>query len=123
MIGYVKFSKDDKDRKTYHCSHCGVFITDSGAVVRIQGADDHSFVNPAGVLCNFTTFISCENVMVHQELYLEHSWFLGYGWRFVLCARCMHHLGWKYDAVKDGVRPGSFFGILVQSVEGGADEQ
>jgi len=124
MIGYVKFSKEDpKDRKIYHCAHCGAFITDSDAAVRIQGSEDHSFMNPVGILCNFTTFLSCENVLVHEDLFLQHSWFLGYGWRYTLCAICLHHLGWKYDAVKDGMRPRSFFGILIQSVEGTTSEQ
>lgn len=117
MIGYVKFMADDKNRKAYHCAYCGAYIAESGAILTIQGAESHSFVNPAGVLCNFTTFSDCENVMVHKALYLEHSWFPGYGWRFVLCAKCHQHLGWKYDAVQKGVRPRSFFGILVESVD------
>jgi hypothetical protein len=120
MIGYVKFRKDDdNDAKSYYCARCGQFITDSRSIIQIEGARSHSFVNPAGVLCNFTTFEECENVMVHETLYLQHSWFLGYGWRFVLCARCFQHLGWKYDAVREGARPRSFFGILVESVDSG----
>ena len=119
MIGYVKIrvGDDDTNRKSYYCAHCGQFITDSLSIIQIEGAQSHSFVNPAGVLCNFTTFGDCENVMVHETLYREHSWFLGYGWRFVLCANCFQHLGWKYDAVREGVRPRSFFGILVESVD------
>lgn len=123
MIGYVKFTADgDKNRKLYHCSYCGAFIAESGAIVTIQGAGSHSFVNPAGVLCNFTTFSDCENVMVLDALYLQHSWFRGYGWRFVLCAKCHHHLGWKYDAVQEGIRPRSFFGVLVESVDSLPDD-
>lgn len=118
MIGYVKFRvEDDKNRRSYHCAYCGAFITDSAAMITIQGARDHSFVNPAGVLCNFTTFVTCQNVTAHQELYVQHSWFPGYGWRFLLCARCFQHIGWKYDAVREGLRPPSFFGILVESVD------
>ena len=118
MLGYVRFKKDDdKNRKTYHCSRCGVFIADSGAMIRIQGAEDHSFVNPAGVQCNFSTFGHCENVTVDNDLYLQHSWFTGYGWRFVVCRVCLQHLGWKYDAVKKDVKPRGFFGILVETVD------
>jgi len=119
MIGYVRFQKnsDDKDEKSYHCSRCGAFIADSGAIISIQGAKDHSFVNPAGVLCNFTTFAHCHNVLVDKDLYLRHSWFSGYGWRYVMCGACMQHLGWHYDAVRKGARPRSFFGILVETVD------
>lgn len=119
MIGYVKFRRDDgdKNRTTYHCSRCGTFITHSGAVTRLHGSENHSFVNPAGVLCNFLTFSHCENVLEHEELYVQHSWFAGYGWRFLMCRSCFQHLGWKYDAVKAGLNPRSFFGLLVEAVE------
>lgn len=119
MIGYVRFRRnsDEKAGELYHCSRCGAFITDSGAIIHIRGARDHSFVNPAGVLCNFTTFAYCRNVLIDKDLYLRHSWFPGYGWRFVVCSACKQHLGWHYDAVRKGAGPQSFFGILVESVD------
>jgi hypothetical protein len=66
--------------------------------------------------CNFYTFFACEHVHVHKELYLEFSWFAGYGWRFITCGGCSSHLGWKYDAVTGIVEPNTFFGILKDSV-------
>jgi len=63
------------------------------------------------------TFSHCENVLAHDELYLQHSWFAGYGWRFVMCGSCFQHLGWRYDAVKRHVRPRHFFGLLVEAME------
>lgn len=119
MIGYVRFKKDrdDEDRESYHCSRCGTFISDSDLLIPIQGKQDHSFVNPTGIQCNFKTFSQCKNVAVDQEIYLQHSWFRGYGWRFVMCRTCWQHLGWKYDAVEQGATPPSFFGILVETVD------
>lgn len=119
MIGYVKSSRndDDKQRKNYFCVRCGTLITNSAALVNIIGSRDHSYVNPAGIRCNFTTFIECENVLVDEQLYLEHSWFNGYGWRFLMCTNCMLHLGWKFDSVGKGVAPEGFFGVLIGSVD------
>jgi hypothetical protein len=118
MIGYVKTSgPDDKKPRAYHCSVCGVFITDSGAALHVNGADRHSFVNPAGIRCNFLTFAACENAVEHPDLYEEHSWFPGYGWRFLSCGTCFHHLGWKYDALAGRTDPTSFFGVLLDSIE------
>ena len=119
MIGYVRFKKDrsDKDKERYHCSRCGTFICDSDSLISIQGKQDHSFVNPAGVQCNFKTFGQCENVAVGQEIYLQHSWFRGFGWRFVMCRTCRQHLGWKYDAAERGAVSRGFFGILVETVD------
>lgn len=119
MIAYVKFRRDDKDkeRRDYHCARCGCFITHSGAAIRLNGSEEHSFVNPAGILCNFITFEHCENVIVHPELYLEHSWFSGYGWRFLMCGACIQHLGWKYDAMAKTLQPRNFYGVLIEGVE------
>ncbi len=118
VLGYVKTEKDDeKSKNAYYCAWCGAFITHSEALVRINGADSHSFVNPSGVRCNFRTFHDCENVTIHEELYVAHSWFRGYGWRFLMCGKCFHHLGWKYDAVEKSIAPKGFFGVLDNAVE------
>ncbi len=126
MLGYIKISRedDDKKRKNYHCSHCGTFITDSGALTAINGATEHSYVNPAGIRCNFKTFVYCENVVIHEDLFIEHSWFPGYGWRFLICKSCLLHLGWKYDAVSESRPSDGFFGVLIDSVQPvGEDEE
>ncbi len=119
MFGYVQVEKDknDKEPKEYYCVICGALISESGALIQINGSHNHSFVNPAGVRCNFTTFVHCENVLVHEDLYIEHSWFPGYGWRFLLCRRCYQHLGWKWDPVGEGGKPDGFFGLLINSVQ------
>jgi hypothetical protein len=117
MLAYVKSSSDDNGTsRRYYCAHCRAFITESGALLAVNHATEHTYVNPAGVRCHFMTFDRCDNVLVHHELYLEHSWFRGYGWRFLVCRGCYHHLGWKYDAVDDSVDPAGFFGVLVRSV-------
>lgn len=117
MLAYVKSSRDDgSTQRNYLCVRCGMFITESDALVRINDASEHAFVNPAGVRCHFMTFGHCENVLVDRELYLEHSWFPGYGWRFLVCRGCYQHLGWKYDAVTDAADLEGFFGVLLRSV-------
>ena len=119
MIGYVKTAedKDKKRRKHYVCANCGALITESGALFKINGSDEHSYTNPAGVRCNFMTVLECENVLVHEDLYTEHSWFPAYGWRFLLCQVCLLHLGWKWDAVEANAAPDGFFGVLLDSVK------
>jgi len=118
MLLYVKSQQDDnKNKKSYHCSRCGAWIAGEEAVITRNGSERHSFVNPAGVRCNFITFCNCENVVVDEKLYLEHSWFPGYGWSFLVCGRCFQHLGWKYDAAGPDVHPPVFFGVLIDSVD------
>jgi hypothetical protein len=49
------------------------------------------------------TFRSLEynehNVVVHGRPTTRDSWFPGYAWRIVSCARCYSHLGWKFKLV------------------------
>jgi cereblon len=116
MIGYVTIGKDDKKGTVYHCSVCGAKIAHSTAIVRIAGAEEHSFVNPMGIRFDFRTFAACENVLIHKDLFFRHSWFRGYGWRFLNCEACFQHLGWKYDAVVKNNGVASFYGVLVDAV-------
>jgi hypothetical protein len=119
MILFVKTQgdKDEDKGRSYHCAGCGAFITGSEAMVPVNGSREHSFVNPAGIQCDFITFLFCDNVIVDRELYIRHSWFPGYGWRFLVCSECHRHLGWKFDAVRAGTEPTGFFGVLVHSVD------
>ncbi len=117
MLAYTKTSSDkDKSRRDFLCAHCGAFITQSAALIKMNGATEHSYVNPSGIRCNFRTFIHCENVLIHEQLYEEYSWFPGYGWRFLMCGHCSLHLGWKYDALRGGMNPPGLFGVLIESV-------
>lgn len=64
-----------------------------------------------------------ENALEGQDLYLEHSWFEGYGWRFMVCAHCALHLGWIYEAVSGNVSPDQFAGLLISSVTVGSSPE
>jgi hypothetical protein len=119
MFLHVKIKTDDKDKdlRAYHCANCGAYITNSAALIKINGAGEHSFVNPAGIQCNFRTFVECSNILISDELFLQHTWFPGYAWRFLVCGACSRHLGWKYDSAKKGAVPEGFFGVLVTAVD------
>jgi cereblon len=119
MILYTKITRNDDPEKglAYHCASCGTIIAYADAAIGINGSTNHSFLNPAGVRCNFMTVADCENVLVYDQLFLEHSWFPGYGWRFLLCSVCHQHLGWKYDVVGSALSPPEFFGLLFDAVK------
>jgi hypothetical protein len=119
MIGYVKTGdpENETDPKTYHCSACGAYISSSRTLVKLNGTARHAFVNPAGIRCNFLTFSAAENVIAYADLYLLHSWFPGYGWKFLMCAICSQHLGWKYESVRRNLSLRVFYGLLKDAVE------
>lgn len=115
MIAYVKIRDENKAEKYYVCSNCRAVIANSRAFLYRNGSKDHSFINPAGILCDFITFTGCENVVVDGRLFLEHTWFPGYGWRFLACGVCLQHLGWRYDSVTNKAEA-DFFGVLKAAV-------
>lgn len=41
----------------------------------------------------------------------EFSWFPGYAWSVALCAACMAHVGWRFDAQRRALRPQRFYGL------------
>jgi cereblon len=118
MLAFIRIpSRDDGRRVRYHCASCGTFIVTDDERVSVMGAQEHSYVNPAGIRCNFITFLTCEHVLVGDTLYREHSWFPAYGWRFTVCGSCSAHLGWKYDAIAPERYPPEFFGLLIRSLQ------
>lgn len=57
-----------------------------------------------------------EVVLVNGPLSAEFSWFPGYTWRYVHCAQCNNHLGWKYYSSKPNVVPKTFIGLSGKSI-------
>lgn len=53
-------------------------------------------------------------VLVSGSWSAEFSWFPGYSWRFVHCALCHNHLGWKYYS--QTLRPKTFVGLTGMSI-------
>ena len=103
--------------KVYQCIACGSFITRSDQIVPIGGTNRHLFVNPAGVECDFHTFLSCPGALAVGEATEIHTWFSGYMWRMAFCRECSQHLGWHYEAIFKSKRPLEFWGIMVSHVK------
>ena len=88
-------------------------MTHSDQLLLVDGQNRHLFVNPAGVECDFYTFLSCPGAVAFGEATEAHTWFSGYGWRMAFCSHCGQHMGWYYEAVSALKRPVAFYGILV----------
>ncbi|MEW6349018.1 MAG: cereblon family protein [Thermodesulfobacteriota bacterium] len=115
MLAFVRTPKN-QDPTHFHCVRCGTLIADSNSLVSLNGSAEHAFVNPAGIRCVFKTFQQCEHVLADPTLHPEHSWFVGYGWRILVCRVCYAHLGWQYDALEGAATLPGFFGLLSHAV-------
>jgi hypothetical protein len=102
--------------KAYKCSGCHRVITHSDKLLQISGKIKHSFVNPAGVECDFYTFSTCPGAVAVGSGTTLHSWFVGYAWRMGFCGECGRHLGWYYEGVSESARPHNFWGVLLSGL-------
>ncbi len=116
MWMFVKLTDDSEAGGVYRCVVCSATIAYARSALEVDATSRHSRVNPAGVLCEFLTFHSCINTIAQKALFREHSWFTGYGWRFLHCSQCLTHIGWRYDAFAAQNPPFTFFGVLAAGV-------
>jgi hypothetical protein len=102
--------------KAFQCSVCGSLVARSDHLISLGGRNRHIFINPAGIECDFQTFLSCSGAVAVGEATDEHTWFTGYAWRMAFCRQCGQHLGWYYQGMSQTRRPTEFWGILVSRV-------
>lgn len=91
-----------------YCRTCGQAIAVEDARIAVQGAHQHVFFNPAGLVFEIGCFQSAPGCAYHGEPTPEFSWFPGYAWSVALCSQCAAHLGWGYERDTHG-----FVGLIL----------
>lgn len=87
------------------CASCGQDVTQYSSILAMSGTGVMTvFVNPHGVVSRvLTTHAVCPAAVDVRSLpELADTWYPGYGWSIVDCARCSNHLGWRYDWLSIG---------------------
>jgi len=82
----------------YYCRLCGEFITQKQARISVEGAHEHRFSNPAGLVFDIGCFSSAPGCQTAGEPSDFYSWFDGFAWCCALCRTCATHLGWAFVA-------------------------
>jgi hypothetical protein len=108
----IASGKETKAEESIRCAVCQHGITTNQQRTFIDGAHEHTFVNPAGHIYNIGCYKEAPGCVETGELALEHTWFKGYIWNYALCSRCFSHLGWVYHA-KEG---SGFFGLILSKL-------
>jgi hypothetical protein len=105
------------DDRAVSCRACGATITRAHARIAVGGAHEHSFINPAGFIFRIGCFAAAPGARAAGEESDHWTWFPGYFWQAVVCARCMQHIGWSYRNAS-----ASFVGLILDRVveQGGA---
>jgi hypothetical protein len=97
--------------KNWHilCAECSQAITGDSECIEVNGAHEHTFVNPSGIIFQISCFARVSGTNLSGEATEQWSWFKGYSWRIVCCGRCGTHLGWVYMACDEII----FYGLIL----------
>lgn len=102
-------AKDSKERRLV-CRFCRNEVTHDAARIDIEGRHVHLRTNPSQIDFEFACFGEAPGAAQVGETTEEHSWFIGYRWRFAVCGRCGSHLGWFFEGEP------AFWGLITSRV-------
>jgi hypothetical protein len=96
------------------CAACGARLAPSRARIDVNGAHEHSFMNPSGLRFEVVCFAVAPGCMPDGERSTVWTWFPGRAWQVALCKGCGSHVGWSFHA--DDVAP--FHGLVRARIVG-----
>lgn len=97
------------DERVLVCSVCAAPVTDDAQRTERGGAHEHTFANPHGFVHRVRCFAAAGGLAPVGGQETAFSWFPGYTWQIVDCARCRVHIGWIFRAGAD-----VFFGLVAE---------
>ncbi len=100
-------------RGLIRCRICRTPITHQQERIHIDGAHEHSFVNPHDIQFHLGCFHSAPGCSISGQPTPAFSWFQGYYWQYALCSECQEHVGWYYENANQD----SFFGLILTKLE------
>jgi len=98
------------------CRQCHQVLTNSSERINIQGAHQHTFANPHGVVFQIGCFRSVQGCGYVGPATSEWSWFKGYSWRILVCSMCLTHLGWLYTFAGNESFSGLILDRIIESI-------
>lgn len=94
------------------CAECEHEVTQTDHRTDRDGAFEHSFANPAGIVFRIGCFAEATGCSPIGEPSSEFTWFDSYTWRVALCTHCHTHLGWLYEHPDD-----TFWGLILPRLD------
>jgi hypothetical protein len=96
------------DGEAIRCRACGRTITRASERAEVEGAHQHTFANPQGVVFQIGCFQSAWGCALVGSATDDFTWFKGFTWRVAVCGSCLTHMGWLYAS-----SGGSYFYGLI----------
>ncbi|XP_037092411.1 protein cereblon-like [Pollicipes pollicipes] len=103
--------------KVMACADCEQPLASSDDVFAMSAEGPQSiFVNPHGDLHETLTLHRASGLRCITRPSTEYSWFPGYAWEIAHCTQCSSHMGWRFTACRESLRPTSFWGLCRRSL-------
>lgn len=83
------------------CGNCFQTITNISERMTVQGAHQHAFANPQGVIFEIGCYRRADGCRYSGIPTSEWSWFRGFSWRFAICGKCLLQVGWFFSSKSD----------------------
>ena len=80
------------------CRQCRQAITRPTERITVQGAHQHTFANPHGIVFEIGCFRTVQGCGHAGPPSTEFTWFPGFSWRVAVCIKCLGHLGWFFTS-------------------------
>ena len=100
-----------EDDRAILCGACRAPIARSRDRIEVEGAHVHTFVNPSVVPYRIACFSEAGGTVGVGEESTFWAWFKGCGWKVVVCAQCVAHVGWSFRSADR-----LFFGLIVDRI-------
>ncbi|XP_049878734.1 protein cereblon-like [Pectinophora gossypiella] len=104
--------RDISRKNVLCCVSCAAEIARREHILAMSSEGVHSnYTNLGGYMHDIVTVSRAANTELTGTASAEYSWFPGYTWTIAVCAACMAHVGWRFDAQKRSLRPQQFYGL------------
>ena len=110
----VKEDLAPKLKSSIICAYCGITLASLKDKSQKDGAFEHVFVNPSGLVYRIGIFSKLQHILTYGIPETFFTWFPGYSWDCIYCAFCFSHLGWLFQSNKDE----SFYGVILNNIKG-----
>jgi len=100
------------------CRRCSKQLGDQQNIFSMsKEGPQGAFVNPNGHVHETLTLYKAKNLRLVGQPSTEYSWFPGYAWTITECLGCSNHIGWKFTATNQKLRPEKFYGFSRRSID------
>lgn len=103
-------SHDEKPARRYCCAVCKAYVTDDRYRTMINQQHCHTRTNPNNQTFSFGCFAKARGCQADGIATDEHSWFMGYRWRYAHCKNCGVQLGWQFVGEHD------FYALVLEQL-------